>query len=84
MDASRFFDFGPAGSPVEAGATGVSTEAYTAARGYGWLAGPVETRDRGAPTNLPDDDAWATPLSWAIRRGHTSIEALLRAAGAVT
>ena len=39
---------------------------------------------RGAPTNLPDDEPWATPLAWAIKRGHTPIEALLRAAGAVT
>lgn len=39
---------------------------------------------RAAPMNLPDDEPWATPLSWSIRRGHTSIEALLRSAGAVT
>ena len=39
---------------------------------------------RGAKANLPGDKPWATPLAWAVKRGHTSIEALLRAAGAVT
>jgi len=37
---------------------------------------------RGAPTNLPDDAPWSTPLSWATRRGHAHIVDLLRRAGA--
>jgi hypothetical protein len=37
---------------------------------------------RGAPTNLPDDEVWATPLAWALRRDHAGIVDLLRAAGA--
>ena len=37
---------------------------------------------RGAPTNLPGDKAWATPLAWARSRGHKTIEAVLRKAGA--
>ena len=37
---------------------------------------------RGAPTNLPDDESWATPLAWAIKRGHVRIVEILRAAGA--
>jgi hypothetical protein len=37
---------------------------------------------RGAPTALPDDEPWATPLAWALKRGHPHIADLLRAAGA--
>ena len=37
---------------------------------------------RGAPTSLPDDEAWATPLAWALKRGHVRIGDMLRAAGA--
>jgi ankyrin repeat protein len=37
---------------------------------------------RGAPTHLPDDKPWATPLAWATRRGHAGIAATLRGAGA--
>jgi ankyrin repeat protein len=33
---------------------------------------------RGAPTNLPDDEPWATPLAWAERRGHSEIAQILR------
>jgi ankyrin repeat protein len=36
---------------------------------------------RGAPTNLPDDEPWATPLAWAEKRGHTKIAASLQAHG---
>jgi ankyrin repeat protein len=32
---------------------------------------------RGAATNLPDDQSWATPLAWARKRGLTDIEAIL-------
>jgi ankyrin repeat protein len=38
--------------------------------------------ERGAPTNLPDDEPWATPLAWATRRSHPRIVEMLRAAGA--
>jgi ankyrin repeat protein len=37
---------------------------------------------RGAPTDLADDEPWATPLAWATRRGHGRIADLLRTAGA--
>ena len=37
---------------------------------------------RGAPTNLPDDEPWATPLAWAERRHHAEIVSLLRRHGA--
>jgi hypothetical protein len=37
---------------------------------------------RGAPTHLPDDEEWATPLRWAERRGHREIVAILEAHGA--
>jgi ankyrin repeat protein len=37
---------------------------------------------RGAATNLPDDEPWATPLAWATRRGHGNLVELLRQHGA--
>ena len=37
---------------------------------------------RGAPTNLPDDEPWTTPLAWATRRGHTQVVDMLKSAGA--
>jgi len=37
---------------------------------------------RGAATNLPDDEPWATPLAWAQKRGRADIARLLRAHGA--
>jgi hypothetical protein len=38
--------------------------------------------ERGAGTNLPGDEPWATPLAWATRRGHGRIAEILRRAGA--
>jgi len=35
---------------------------------------------RGAPSNLPDDPPWATPLAWAERRGHAEVAEILRKA----
>ena len=32
---------------------------------------------RGAKPNLPDDPPWATPLAWAMRRGHQEVADLL-------
>ena len=37
---------------------------------------------RGAATNLPGDEPWATPLAWARRRGLEEIEAILVEHGA--
>src|SRR5438132_819857 len=37
---------------------------------------------RGATTNLPGDEPWATPLAWASRRGHGEIVELLKQHGA--
>jgi ankyrin repeat protein len=37
---------------------------------------------RGAATNLPGDEPWATPLAWATRRGHGDLVELLRQHGA--
>jgi uncharacterized protein len=37
---------------------------------------------RGAATNLPGDKPWSTPLSRAIRHGHTDIAKLLKEHGA--
>lgn len=38
---------------------------------------------RGAMPNLPDDPTWATPLAWAVRRGHREIAGLLQSHDAV-
>ncbi len=46
--AFQQYDFGPSGSPVAAGYVPVATAAYSAAAGYGWTSGQVDTRDRGA------------------------------------
>jgi ankyrin repeat protein len=37
---------------------------------------------RGAATNLPDDEPWATPLAWARKLGLADIEEILRKHGA--
>jgi ankyrin repeat protein len=37
---------------------------------------------RGAATNLPGDEPWATPLAWATRHGHDGIVELLKQHGA--
>jgi len=37
---------------------------------------------RGAATNLPDDEPWATPLAWARKLGLADIEEVLREHGA--
>ena len=37
---------------------------------------------RNAPTNLPDDQPWATPRAWAAKRGHKEIAKRLHDAGA--
>jgi ankyrin repeat protein len=33
---------------------------------------------RGAKPNLPDDPPWATPLAWAMRRGHNEVVEVLK------
>jgi ankyrin repeat protein len=38
--------------------------------------------NRGAATNLPDDEPWATPLAWARKLGLANIQALLLKHGA--
>jgi ankyrin repeat protein len=38
---------------------------------------------RGAATNLPDDEPWATPLAWARKLGLTDIEEVLVRHGAI-
>jgi hypothetical protein len=37
---------------------------------------------RGAMTNLPADEPWATPLAWARKRGLADFERLLLKQGA--
>jgi hypothetical protein len=37
---------------------------------------------RGAATNLPDDEPWATPLAWARKFGVADIEDVLIKLGA--
>ncbi len=38
--------------------------------------------ERGAATNLPDDEPWATPLAWARKLGLADVEAILQKHGA--
>jgi hypothetical protein len=33
---------------------------------------------RGAPVDEPEAEAWATPLAWAEKMGHTAIAERLR------
>jgi len=50
------FDFGTSSSPVEEGFLQVAnTTAYSATRGFGWLAGSIASRDRGTGTDLDRD-----------------------------
>ena len=37
---------------------------------------------RGAATNLPGDEPWATPLAWATRHGRGDLVELLKQHGA--
>jgi len=37
---------------------------------------------KGAKTNLPDNQLWATPLLWAEHKGYDDITELLRQHGA--
>jgi len=37
---------------------------------------------RGAPTNVPGEEPWATPGAWAERRGHLEVAEILRKHGA--
>ena len=37
---------------------------------------------RGAATNLPGDEPWATPLAWAARHRHGELVDLLKQYGA--
>jgi ankyrin repeat protein len=39
--------------------------------------------NRGAATNLPGEQPWATPLAWATRRGRDGLVELLKQHGAV-
>jgi ankyrin repeat protein len=50
-----------------------------AERGKGMIAFLLK---RGAATNLPGDEPWATPLAWARHHSLTEIEAMLRRHGA--
>ena len=34
--------------------------------------------ERGASPQLPDDEAWGTPIAWAEKQGHGAIAELLR------
>jgi formylglycine-generating enzyme required for sulfatase activity/fibronectin type 3 domain-containing protein len=50
------FDFGTATSPLEAGYTRVvHTTAYSAATGFGWAPGTIDSRGRAAGTSLSRD-----------------------------
>src|SRR5581483_6361490 len=67
LTAPSRFDFGPASSPVAAGYRQV-TEAttYTAAQGYGWLAGVIDSRDRGQGDDLQRDFDFTQDGTFAV------------------
>ncbi len=69
------------GTPLAAAVRSCPTgdDPETAERGQGMIAFLLK---RGAATNLPGDEPWATPLAWARRRGLTELEAILREHGA--
>ncbi len=63
----RRFDFGTSTSPVEPGYTGVThTTAYSAARGWGWIAGAVDSRNRTSGTDLSRDLVFAAEATFAV------------------
>jgi formylglycine-generating enzyme required for sulfatase activity len=63
----RRFDFGTATSPVEPGYTGVAhTTTYSAARGHGWGAGTVDSRNRSAGTDLSRDLNFAAEATFLV------------------
>jgi ankyrin repeat protein len=69
------------GTPLAAAVRSFPTgdDPEKARRGQGMIAFLLK---RGAATNLPGDEPWATPLAWARRRGLREIEAMLREHGA--
>jgi len=69
LEATRVgpFDFGTAQSPVQSGHTAVSQATrYAAIPGFGWLAGTVGSRDRGAGGDLLRDLAVTADATFAV------------------
>ena len=61
------FDFGTAGSPVQAGYTKVAAGTkYSAAQGYGWQSGTVAERDRTTGTALRRDFNFTAVATFAV------------------
>src|SRR5262245_32840377 len=61
------FDFGTGTSPVASGFTGVSpATVFSAAQGYGWLSGTIDSRDRGTGTDLNRDFNFTTDGTFAV------------------
>jgi ankyrin repeat protein len=75
---AREFEFQgtPLASAVRACGSGDPHEAKRSRRMVEFLL------QRGAATNLPDDEPWATPLAWATRRGNGEMAELLKQHGA--
>ncbi len=63
----REFDFGTATSPVAAGWVQVQpATVYTPARGFGWLSGSLDARDRGSETDLQRDFVFTKEATFAV------------------
>ena len=61
------FDFGPAAAPVEAGSAGVDASAsYNPWRGYGWLDGSIDSRDRGSGSDRTRDFCYTSDGTFAV------------------
>jgi fibronectin type 3 domain-containing protein len=68
--ALRQYDFGTATSPLAVGYTrATAASAYTAAAGFGWVAGSRDERDRGAgggANDLTRDFVFSTDATFAV------------------
>jgi fibronectin type 3 domain-containing protein/subtilisin family serine protease len=65
--ARDHFDFGTATSPVATGYRQVTeTTTYTAAQGFGWLAGAIDSRDRGVGDDLQRDFNFTTDGTFVV------------------
>ena len=61
------FDFGTPTSPVAPGFNRITPSTpYTPVQGFGWLSGTIESRDRGAGTDLERDFNFTTNGTFAV------------------
>jgi fibronectin type 3 domain-containing protein len=77
-------DFGKPTSPVAAGYTGFSTDAYSAGVGYGWLSGSRAALDWGTGTDITRDLVY-TPLgTFAVDLANGNYDVVITLGEAIT